>query len=242
MSYTKLRKTKEELDKIFSTKSKISKIRNLDDKNLNLILSSENFVGTLKPILENILGDDLDDKKIILIPNAGVGTEKMEMSYYYLEQFTTLNNMYLKQLDVLRWPKDLILRALKDCDVISFSGGVVSRLLKSINDANIRNELLDILKSGKPFVGFSAGAMAMPKTTYFARNFIGEPDPEVVNYEPFGLVDFEIYPHFEDVILPSIKMMIPNDKNIEAYALREFEALIITNGELLQAGNPVKIK
>lgn len=241
MSYSQLKKTDDEFAEIFSQKSKITKIRNFDDKNLNLILSSENIVGSLKPILENMLGHTIDDHKVALIPNAGVGTDKMQMSYVYLEQFTTINNMYLKQLDLERWPKELILEDLEKCDVISFSGGLVSRLMGSIDALGIRDNLVSMFRAGKPFIGFSAGAMCMPKTTYFAQKFIGEPDPEAEKTKPLGLVDFEIYPHFEDVMLPSLRELLPKDKNIEAYAIKATEALIITKGELLQAGSPVRI-
>ncbi len=241
MSYSQLKKSQDELDKIFSNKSKITKIRDYDDKNLNVILSSENFIGSLKPVLERMLKSELDDLKVVLIPNAGIGTEKMQMSYSYLEQFTTLNNMYLKQLDIERWPKSLILESLKRCDVISFSGGLASRLLKAIDDIEIREYIVKIIRSGKPFVGFSAGAMTLPKTTYFARHFMGEQDVEIENVSPLGIIDFEVYPHFEDIMLPAVKSMIPNDLNVEAYAMRDYDALIITGGELLQAGNPIKI-
>lgn len=241
MSYSKFIKTQEEFDEIFSTKSEISKVRDFKDKNLNLILSSENIVGSLKPMLENMLNNDVDDLKVALIPNAGIGTAKMQMSYEYLEQFTTINNMYLKLLDIERWPKELILEGLEKCDIISFSGGSVSRLLKAIDKIGIRHELVNFFKSGKPFIGFSAGAMCMPETTYFARNFIGEPDPDVGTVKPLGLVDFEVYPHFEDIMLPSVKSMLPQEENIEAYGLKPTEAMIVTKGELLQAGSPIKL-
>ncbi len=241
MSYSKFIRTQEEFDQIFSRKSKVKKVRDFKDKNLNLILSSENIMGSLKPILENILNSEVDNLKVVLIPNAGVGTGKMQMSYEYLEQFTTINNMYLKLLDIERWPKELILESLRTCDIISFSGGMVSRLIKAIDKIGIREELLEMLRNGKPFIGFSAGAMSMAQTTYFAKHFIGESDPEVEEIRPLGLVDFEVYPHFEEIMLPSIQAMIPEGSNIEAYALKPTEAMIITKGELLQAGSPARI-
>lgn len=241
MSYSQFKKSADEFDEIFSMKSKISKVRDYHNENLNLILSSENIVGTLKPILEKMLDKELDDLKVALIPNAGIGTDKMQMSYVYLEQFTTINNMYLKQLDIERWPKKLILDGLNKCDIISFSGGSVSRLLQAIDEINIRKEILALLRAGKPFIGFSAGAMIMSESTYFAEQFIGEPDPELAKLDPLGLVEFEVYPHFEPIMLPSIQSMLPPDSNIEAYALTANEALIVTKGELLQAGNPVYI-
>ena len=81
----------------------------------------------------------------------------------------------------------------------------------------------------------------MSETTNFAKHFIGEPDPDVDGMTPLGLVNFEVYPHFEDIMLPSIKSMLSKNENIEAYALKATEAMIVTKGELLQAGNPIKI-
>lgn len=239
MSYRKFRKTTDEFSQIFSLSTKVSKIRDFPNKKLNVVLSSESFISSLLPILEKMLGDEIDNKKVVLIPNAGVGTEKVQMSYNYLVEFTTINNMYLKQLDLERWPKDIILESLHSCDVISISGGMVSRLLRAIDALGIRDELIEIINSGKPFFGFSAGSMVMSDTTQFAQHYMGEPDPEVAELSPLGIVDFEIYPHFEDTMLSSVKELASNLK--EAYAVRPHEALVITDGQLLKVGEPIKI-
>jgi len=149
--------------------------------------------------------------------------------------------MYLKQLDIDRWPKKLIIDSLKSCDVVAFSGGLVSRLMRIIDENELRSVFIDLFKSGKPFVGFSAGAMCLSETTYFLKNYIGDPDPDIDDIDPFGLIDFEVYPHFTDIMMPSVKMMLPSEKNIEAYGMNDREAMIIMNGELLKAGNPVRI-
>lgn len=81
--------------------------------------------------------------------------------------------------------------------------------------------------------------MCLAQTTYFAEKFIGEEDPGVATLQPLGIVDFEIYPHFEDTLLPLVQALLP--PTIKGYALRPEDALIVTGGELLQAGAPVEI-
>lgn len=195
---------------------------------------------TLKPVLEKMLGGDLDDKKVVLIPNGGLGSDRAHMSYVYLEQFTTINNMYLKQLDLDRWPVSILEKTLEDCDVIVMSGGLVSRLLKAVDESGVREKLLQLIRSGKPVIGFSAGAMCLSKTTYFAEKYIGETDPSVVNYVPLGFVDFEVYPHVEEkTLIPAIKALLP--PTVKGFALSPADALIVTQGEVLQAGSPVAL-
>ena len=238
MSYSKF-KNKKFYKEIFSVNSKVFKISDYPDKKLNLILPSEFLFKSLKPVLEKMLNSTLDNKKVVLIPNGGIDKDRAHMSYVYLEEFTTINNMYLKQLDIDKWPKNMLIKAIDDSDVLSISGGLISRLLNSIDKSGIREFLIRVISEGKPYVGFSAGAMCVSKTTNFAEKFIGENDPKVVNYKPLGIVDFETYPHFEDALLPSVRKLLP--KQIKGFAIRPSDAIIVTNGELLGAGNPIKI-
>lgn len=238
MSYSKF-KNKSFYKEVFDVDSKIKKVSDYQDNNINLILPSEFMFKTLKPVLEKMLQGKLDDKKVVLIPNGGEGKDRAHMSYVYLEEFTTINNMYLKQLDIDKWPVDVIKDAISNCDVVSISGGLVSRLLQSIDGSGVRDFLVKTIKSGKPFVGFSAGAMCVSRTTNFAEKFIGETDPDVVNFKPLGIVDFEIYPHFEDALLPSVKELLP--KEIKGFALRPSDAIVVTNGELFKMGDPIEI-
>lgn len=238
MSYSKF-KGKSDFKEVFAVDSPVKEYDSYPDEALNMILPSEHLFKTLKPVLEEMLGGFLDDKKVVLIPNGGLDQARADMSYVYLQEFTTINNMYLKQLDLEKWPKKVLLHSLETCDVICMSGGLVSRLLRAIDMADIRSELVTMIRNGKPFIGFSAGAMCVSSSTCWAEKFIGESDAEVVKEKPLGLVDFEIYPHFEDNLLPAVEKLLP--KNVKGFALRPEDAVIITKGKLYFAGNPVEI-
>lgn len=237
MSYSLLKRKGGEFDNIFSN-AKLKIIKNVANPNLNLILSSESFVSKLKPILEEMLQDELDDKKVVLIPNAGFGMDKIQMSYQYLEEFTTINNMYLKQLDLERWPTDILIQALESCDVLSISGGLVSRLIQSIDKANLREKIITIISSGKPTIAFSAGAMSMSRSTIFAQNFIGEPDPEASKVDPLGIVEFEIYPHYQPDIFSKVARLAVNLE--ESFGVEASQALFLTKGKLWEVGEVTK--
>ncbi len=240
MSYADFKRYQKEFDEVFSLKSEITKISDYPDSRLNMVLSSAHFMGSLKPILCRMLKvEDLDDLKVALIPNAANYSGKMEMVYGYLEQFTTLNNMYLKMLDVSRWPKQLILDGLDNADIIAVNGGFVSYFIKALDEADLRNEFLEIIRGGKPYMGFSAGSMIFSETTHFAKHYINEQDPEINNVTPLGLVDFEVYPHFEPIMEASVRTMLPPE--LKGYAITDTEAIIITEGELLKAGEPLEI-
>lgn len=238
MSYSKF-KGKAAFKEVFSVDSPVREIGAYPDEALNMILPSEHLFKSLKPMLEKMLGGALDDKKVVLIPNGGLDQARADMSYVYLQEFTTINNMYLKQLDLEKWPKEILLHSLETCDVICMSGGLVSRLLYAIDKAGIRENLVEIIEKGKPFVGFSAGAMCVSSSTHWAAHFIGESDPHVMNFSPLGLVNFEVYPHFEDNLLPAVEKLLP--KGVKGFALRPEDAVVITKGKFYFAGNPVEI-
>lgn len=107
MSYTKF-KNKSTHREVFAVDSQVTRIRSYSHPKLNLILPSEFLFRSLKPALERMVEGELDDKKVVLIPNGGLGSDRAHMSYVYLDEFTTINNMYLKQLDLDKWPLDVI--------------------------------------------------------------------------------------------------------------------------------------
>ncbi len=207
---------------------------------LNLLLCSDesNFLLELVPILEQMWGDKLDDKKIVLIPNGGIGEGRASMTQNCIEQFCINNNAYIKILDLEKTTKAKALDTLNSCDIIMIHGGYVSRIINAIDNLGIRNELLELINTGKPYIGFSSGSMVASTTTTVAETYPGEPDPDLAGLKPLGLVNFEIFPHFQDSMLEEVTKLAKDVK--EAYAIRNTDALVVTNRQLLKVGNPVK--
>jgi peptidase E len=121
------------------------------------------------------------------------------------------------------------MRLLERSDIIAFSGGLVSRLMKSVDNLGLRNDLLELFQT-KVVLGFSAGAMSMSKTQHFAKKYIGEPDPDVENDSGFGVIDFEIYPHFEKGQEGKVRKLIP--EGIKSYAFDNDAAIAYRDGDL----------
>lgn len=208
-------------------------------KNARLALCSENYTAQIHVSLSNLFGGDLTGQTVCLIPNAGEGKDRQEMVSQYLRQFADVAKFKVQVLDLLTQTKASVLSVMESADIVSFSGGMVSRLVRAIDKVGIRLELVELIKSGKPTIGFSSGSMVMSSSVYFATDYIGEPDLEIEGVEPLGVVGFEMYPHFENAMLASVKQLT---KGIdEAYALGDNEALVVAGGKLYSIGKPVSL-
>ncbi len=201
---------------------------------MKMVLCSQSFIPRLAESLQELLGESLSGKRIALIPNAGVGTEKQEMCYQALREFSSENNMYIKLVDLENMKKEWIVESIKECDILSMTGGFVSRLVKEIDKAGVRKLIVETIENGRPFVGFSAGSMVMSKTSYFASEYLGEPDLEVDKVKTLGVVDFEIYPHFRDENENRIRLMKPD--SVRGYGIYDDEAVVVEGDDVKVLG------
>ena len=81
--------------------------------------------------------------------------------------------------------------------------------------------------------------MICAKTQYSTEWYIGEPEPGANLIPGLGLVDFEIYPHFEDKNLAKIKKLW---KQGELYLLKDGEVITFVDGKIEVLGKKRVIK
>jgi dipeptidase E len=122
-----------------------------------------------------------------------------------------------------------VTKQLKGKDILWFTGGATGYLLYWIRRCELDKHLPKLLESGSVYVGSSAGSMACSKTQYASEWYLGEPEPGASLLPGLGLIDFEIYPHYEEQLLPQIKKLW---KKGELYLLKDGEVITVVGDKV----------
>lgn len=131
-----------------------------------------------------------------------------------------------------------VLAQIKGADVIWIAGGRVGYLLYWLRRTQLDRALPEFLNSGSIYVGSSAGSMACSKTQTLLDWYIGEVEPGASILPGLGLVDFEIYPHYEDTLGPQIQA---HWQHGTLYMLKNGEAITMVDNHLTVLGEERKI-
>lgn len=118
-------------------------------------------------------------------------------------------------------------------DILWLAGGMSGYLLYWLRRTHLNKKLPKILAKGTLLVGGSAGAMVCAKTQYSAECYLREPEPGASLVPGLGLVDFEIYPHYEEKDLPEIKKRWHGG---ELYLLKNGEVITVVDGKVKVLG------
>jgi peptidase E len=89
------------------------------------------------------------------------------------------------------------------------------------------DKALPELLSKSVFVGSSAGAMVTSEHLNTTEWFFGDSEPGASVIPGLGLVDFEVYPHYEDSQYDYIKSHYKGNK---LYLLKDGEAITVDGG------------
>ena len=96
-------------------------------------------------------------------------------------------------------------------------------------DKNIKN----ILDCGTIYVGSSAGAMVAGQSIEIAEYTFVDDEIGAKDIEPMKLVNFDIFPHYEERHLEEIKKMYKGKK---LYLLKNGEEIIVKDGNVQVIG------
>lgn len=120
-------------------------------------------------------------------------------------------------------------KMLEGKDILWFAGGSCSYLMYWMLRCEIDTFLPELLHNGSVYVGSSASSMIAAPTLSLAEWYIGEIEPHAGDMKGLGLVDFEIYPHFDDLLLPQI---IEHKRIAPLYLLKNGEAISVIDGKV----------
>jgi peptidase E len=189
---------------------------------------------TFKKLEEYIGG--FKGKKIALIPTASNGEEGW--GYYKTKKDGTWNLAHSLEAEVNDivledYRDESVLDKLHDKDIIWFMGGMPGYLMYWIRRCKIDLYIKDILNSGTLFVGSSAGAMVAGQTLQVSGWGMTDGERGVEKIEPMKLVDFDIFPHFQDENLDQIKSKY---KGRKIYLLKDGEEIIVEDNKFTLIG------
>ncbi len=138
-------------------------------------------------------------------------------------------------------------RAVKTADAIVVGGGNTWKLLKTIRDQKLIAPVREKVLAGTPYIGWSAGSnMACPTIRTTNDMPVVEPD----SFSAFGLIPFQINPHYLDANPAGhagetreqrIEEFIEANPDLFVVGLREGTMLLIENKTIRLVG-PLKTR
>jgi len=196
---------------------------------MKLFLASEAKHPESIKKLKKFVGGSFKGKRIVYIPTAANG--EYFGSWKGGGSIRTALALGAK-LEVVEFENSTyrdIYPQIEGADILWIAGGMSGYLLYWVRRVGFDKKLPGILKSGAIYVGSSAGSMICAKTQYSSGWYLGEPEPGASLVPGLGLIDFEIYPHYEESLLPKIKKLW---KKGELYLLKNGEVITVSDGKV----------
>lgn len=172
------------------------------------------------------------DKKIVdmvgtnasflVIPFAVAEKEKREKRFNAIKDtYLDLGVTKIEMLDDTSLSSPEMKDKINHSDVLYLSGGDPKTLLDSLEKNNLKNFVVDF---PGVIVGFSAGAMILPKEGLVLGG-LDEAYPKTTFFEGLGLVDFNISPYYTD---SQDDELLSLSQNRRIYALANASAIILS--------------
>lgn len=187
-------------------------------KHPKTIKNIENFVNGFK------------GKKIAYIPTAanaeeGYGIWKTGGSW------KTVNSLGsdVKAIVLEEFRNESVIEILINSDIIWVGGGYWGYLMYWFRLCGIDKALPEMLEKGIIYIGSSAGANICSRTLEIAKihHDGGEPGAEI--FPGLGLIDFDIYPHYQPKYHDRINSMYKGNR---LYLLEDGESVEVSNSNI----------
>ncbi|OGM58822.1 hypothetical protein A3A75_06165 [Candidatus Woesebacteria bacterium RIFCSPLOWO2_01_FULL_39_10] len=195
-----------------------------------LFLASETKHPESMDKLEKFVGG-FKGKTISYIPTAANGEEvygSWEKGSATWKLVNTLGAK-VKAVPLEDYKNSSVLKELVGKDIIWFAGGMAGYLMYWVRRCEIDKNINELLESGSIYVGSSAGSMVCAKTLHISEIYLGEPEVGSSIIPGFGLIDFDIYPHYDDAFLPEIKKVWNGG---DLYLLKNGEAITVVGDKV----------
>ena len=202
-------------------------------ESMRLFLASEaKNEETVKKLRDYIGG--FKGKKIAYIPTAANGEEpfgswKESSSTWLLVQTLGAKVTGIQLED---YKNASVIDDLRNKDILWFAGGYPGYLMYWIRRCEVDKALPELLEKSL-YVGSSAGSMVTSKNLGITEWYLGEEEPGASVIPGLGLVDFEIYPHYEDSMYDEIKKCYKGNK---LYLLKNGEEVLVEEGKVKVLG------
>jgi dipeptidase E len=196
---------------------------------MKLFLASEAKHPESVKKFKQFIGKDLLNKKILYIPTAAngeyYGSWKGGETVRVVQELS--NYVDILQLEDFYFTD--IKKRIKNSEIIFIAGGMSGYLLYWIKRTGFDKMLIEALNKGVIYFGTSAGSMICSKTQESSEWLIGDEEPGASLIAGLGLIDFEIYPHYEDELYSQIEKKWKKGK---LYLLKNGEVITVIDGKV----------
>lgn len=189
--------------------------------------------------LFDLVGKPASQTKIAFIPtamNVGDGDKS-----WFINDLSNIKNQepdLIDIVDISALPKNIWQPRLAAADVLFFSGGDTTHLMRWIKDSGLDQLLPELLKT-KVWAGISAGSMVTNPTLALSsedKKIYYEEKFGYKNETALGFVDFYVRPHFNSPDFPRASreylMEIAKEMPATIYALDDMSALKVIDGKV----------
>lgn len=199
---------------------------------MKLFLASEGSDIKTTTELEKYIGG-FKNKSVVYIPTARNGENpfgdwKNSSTWNFLQN----TGMEVTPAQLEDYKDSSVIDLFLNKDIIWFSGGAAGYLVYWIRRVELDKKLPDLLKRSL-YVGSSAGSMITSRSLDICDWYIGESEPGASLIPGLGLVDFDIYPHYEDGLFDRIKNVYTGKK---LYLLKNGEEIIVEDQKVTVIG------
>ena len=149
-------------------------------------------------LLIDFANEDLKGKIIAFIPTASL-TESIRFYVKTGKKALEKVGMIVEEVEITQFSNEEISSILHKCDYIYITGGNTFFLLQELKRKSVDKIISEQVKSGKLYIGESAGAIIASPDTEYMKNVNFDPiekAPELEDYSSLGLVDFYTIPHY----------------------------------------------
>lgn len=159
-----------------------------------LFLSS--FFSNVSQLFVEFVNNKQEGKKITFIPTAA-NPEKVTFYVGADKKALEKIGLIIDELDISNSNEETINKKLKQNDYIFVSGGNTFYLLQELKRTGANKILIEQIKSGKPYIGSSAGSIILSKDIrYVSKMDSPKKAPNLNDYKSLGIVDFYPLPHY----------------------------------------------
>jgi len=199
-----------------------------------LFLASEAGESETIKKLDSFVGG-IKGKSIAYIPTANNGENPYGQWKTESATWKLINTLGSKVETVVleEYKNSSVVDHLKGKDIIWFAGGACGYLMYWVRRCEIDKHIDELLESGSVYVGSSAGSMVCAKTLNIAEVFVGEEEKGAGVIPGLGLIDFDLYPHYEDLLLPKIKKVWEGG---DLYLVKNGEVVTVEDGKITVLG------
>lgn len=217
---------------------------------MKLLLTSNGLCNkSISKALLDLVGKPANETVLSFIPTA-MNVSSSDKSWFIRD----LNNIgkqgfkFVDIVDISALPKSHWQPRLEAADILLFSGGNSSHLMRWIKESGLKEMLPDLLRT-RIYVGISAGSIATNPDLKYSSSSKLKKYQQDFNYfsdEALGLVDFYVRPHLnapdkKHASEEAIREIAKNsDKKL--YAIDDETALRVVDGkvEVISEGKYIK--